>query len=311
VSRRSLFLLLVLSATWGASYLFIDLSLRGLSAPVVVFGRLAIGAAVLCVLARARNRRPFAALRGDWPRIALFALFEMVLPYLLIAFGQSRIATGTASLLVSTQMLWLVLLTPLMVRGARVRAVQLAGVGVGLVGVAALVQPFGAGGAPDAVGAVLVTLAAASYAIGSLLLGLLLPGRPTLPVTAAGQAVAAVLVAPVAAVGLPRALPAAGTFGALAVLGVACTAGGFLLFNVLITRSGAGTASLVAYLAPVFSLAYGALALHEPFTVSAAAGLVLIVAGTALTVSRRRRAVQPNTEPAPAAVRVGSTSTMR
>jgi drug/metabolite transporter (DMT)-like permease len=177
--------------------------------------------------------------------------------------------------------------------------------------VAALVQPFGSAGTPDPVGTVLVTLAAASYAIGSLLLGLLLPGRPTLPVTAAGQAVAAVLVAPVAAVSLPRAMPSAGTFGALAMLGVACTAGGFLLFNVLITQSGAGTASLVAYLAPAFSLAYGALALHEPFTLSAAAGLVLIVTGTALTVSRRRRVAQPNTASAPAAARVGSTSTTR
>jgi len=292
-----LLLLLVLSATWGASYLFISLSLAGgMSAPVVVFGRLAIGAAVLCALAYGRSRRPFAVLRGDWPRVAVFALFEMVLPYLLIAYGEGRIPSGTASLLVSTQMMWVVLLTPLMVRGARIRAVQAAGVGVGLVGVAALVQPFGAG-TPDPVGAVLVTLAAASYATGSLLLGLLLPGREPLPVTAAAQAVAAVLVAPVAAVSLPRALPDAGSVGALAVLGVVCTAGGFLLFNTLITRSGTGTASLVAYLAPVFSLAYGALVLDEPFTVPAALGLLLIVAGSALTVPRRRRRV---VEPAPA-----------
>lgn len=284
MTRRSWFLLLVLSATWGASFLFIDWSLDGLGAPVVVFGRLLVGAATLAVVARPGT---FRALRGRWLRLAVFAVFEMVLPYLLIAYGEGRVPSGLASMLVSTQMTWVVLLTPLLAPGSRVRPVALAGVAVGLLGVVALADPFGAG-RPDPVGVVLVTAAAVSYAAGALLLGRLLPGVPAVPLTAAGQAVAALLVLPFALANVPRAVPPTRTLVALAVLGIVCTAGGFALFNHLVTRSGPGAASLVSYLAPVFSVAYGVGLAGERLTPAAVLGLVLILAGSALTTVRRR-----------------------
>lgn len=284
MTRRSWLSLLVLSAVWGASYLFIGWSLAGLTAPVVVFGRLVVGAVVLALVAGPRS---FAALSGRWGRLAVFAVVEMVCPYLLIAYGEGRVPSGLASMLVSTQMVWVVVLAPLVgPRRGLPRAGALVGVAVGLVGVVVLADPFGAG-RPDPVGVLLVTAAAVSYAVGALLLGRLLPGVPALPVTAAGQGVAALVVVPFAAADLPRAVPPAGSLAALAVLGIACTAGGFALFNAIVARSGAGRASLVSYLAPAFSVTYGVLA-GERLTLAAGVGLVLILAGSALTTAKRR-----------------------
>jgi drug/metabolite transporter (DMT)-like permease len=290
VTRRLWCLLLPLSATWGGSFVFLSIALRAMSATTVVFGRLAIGGAVLATVTVCGNRRAFAVLRGRWARLTLCALFEMVLPYLLIAWGERRIPSGLASLLVSTQPMWLMLLGPLIMPGSRICRERLTGVAVGLAGVVALANPFGIGGRVDLLGVSLVVAAAAAYAAGALLVSRLLPDVPALPLTAAGQSVAALLVAPFAALALPRTLPAVGPLVALTVLGTVCTAGGYLLFNRLVIVAGADRAGLVAYLAPLFAVGYGAVLLREQLRPAMLLGLVLVLAGS-LLVTRPR----PNT----------------
>lgn len=287
---RSVLLLVAISATWGASYLFIDLSMAGgMSPAVVACGRLVVGAALLLGLALLTDRRALLALRRMWWRVALFGLFQMAVPYLLIAAGESRIPTGLASTLVSTQPMWLVLLM-LVAPKDRPRAGRLVGVAVGMVGVIALVDPFSSG-RPDPLGAVLVAGAGLSYALAAVVLAKLLPGVKALPLTAAAEGFAALVTLPLAAVTLPAAVPPAGSIAALVVLGAVCTAGGFALYVRLAHDVGTGPASLIAYLAPVFSIAYGALLLGEPLRPMMVVGLAFVLAGSALTsgLLRRRR----------------------
>jgi drug/metabolite transporter (DMT)-like permease len=63
-------------------------------------------------------------------------------------------------------------------------------------------------------------------------------------------------------------------------LGVACTAAAFALYYALIAVAGATRAALTTYLAPVFSVLVGALALAEEIRPGAVAGLALILAGS-------------------------------
>ena len=279
---RSWVLLVVLAALWGGSFLLISLSLRGMSAPVVSFGRLAVGAVVLAACALGRDRRAFAVLRGAWPRVALFALCQMAAPYLLTAYAETRVPSGLSAALMASQPMWLILLSL-----PRVRAAQLAGVAVGFAGVLCLVGPF-SGGRPDPTGVLLVVAAAASYAVGALVLARLLPGVPALPVTAAGEAVAALATLPLALTAAPSAVPPLSSVVALVALGALATAGGFALYVRLVYRAGAGPASLVSYIAPVFAFGYGAVLLGERIRPAMIVGLVLILGGSALTVKRRQ-----------------------
>src|SRR5206468_12959044 len=85
--------------------------------------------------------------------------------------------------------------------------------------------------------------------------------------------------------------PGAGAIAAVLALGVVGTALAFVIFYKLINEVGAGRAALVSYLAPGVALFYGALFLHEPITVAAIVGLVLILGGVAIASRRRPQPV--------------------
>ena len=87
-------------------------------------------------------------------------------------------------------------------------------------------------------------------------------------------------------------------------LGVLGTGVSFVLFYDLIATIGPAKASLVAYVAPGFSVVYGVTLLDESFTVATAMGLVLILGGSWIAAEGRlpwrRRAPAPVTGEVPA-----------
>ena len=122
-------------------------------------------------------------------------------------------------------------------------------------------------------------LAAFGYAVATLLIRVRLGEVPPLAVSAASLGIAAILLTPGAAVSLPTAADRS-ALAAIVALGVLCTAAAFALYYLLIARAGATRAALTTYLAPVFSLATGAIALSESIAPTAILGLALILAGS-------------------------------
>ena len=132
--------------------------------------------------------------------------------------------------------------------------------------------------------------------------------------TAGGGAVAsamgasALMMAPLAAITFPSEVPGLDTFGSLLALGVGGTGIAFLLFYTLIAEVGPTRSSLVAYVAPGFSVLYGVFLLDESFTAATFAGLVLILGGSWLAAEARlpwqpKRAVAVAAPPTPEAAR--------
>jgi len=112
--------------------------------------------------------------------------------------------------------------------------------------------------------------------------------------TVAVMAASAVLLAPPALATAPSELPDAGPLAAVAALGVVGTGLAFVIFFGLISKIGPAKSFLVAYLAPGFAVAYGAVLLDERITVATIGGLALILAGSWLAAEGRsplRRAV--------------------
>jgi drug/metabolite transporter (DMT)-like permease len=138
-------------------------------------------------------------------------------------------------------------------------------------------------------GAIGILTASACYAGGSYVVKRLYSGMPSMATSAIGLIAASVLtLAPALATAHGHA-PTAGASLALAALGVAQTALAFVIFYKLIGEIGAGRANLVSYLTPPMALAYGATLYHEAVGLAALAGLVLILAGTALASTGRAR----------------------
>ena len=282
--RREVVLLLTLASIWGASFLFIKLGVDEVEPAVVVLGRLVVGVAVLLPVVLLRGGVP--DIRAMWiPCVVLGALNNAV-PYWLIAFAETRIDSGLAAVIQAAAPILTVVLATRIDPSQRVRGLRLVGVAVGFVGVALLV---GVQEGSQLVGALAVLGTATCYAVSVLYAGRAVRSFPPLEVAIGQLGVGMLLALPFGLAQLPSEAPPAKAVAAIVALGALSTGVAYLLYFTLIARVGASRAILVTYLVPAFALVYGTVILDEPVTVSALAGLVLILGGTALGTGMRLR----------------------
>ncbi len=284
-SGRALALFLVVSALWGVPYALIAVALDdGFTAMTIAAGRVAIAAVVLLAVALARGG--LGALRGRWPAVAAVALLDVAAPFALVTQAERSISSGTAGVLVASTPLWIAVLALRVDRSERVRGDQLAGIVVGFAGVALLLG-LGSAGTDVLAGGAMVLAASLGYAAATLIVKLRLADVPPIALTAATLSLATLALAPFAAVDRPARAPEAGGWIALAGLGLACTAAAFALFYALIGLAGAGRAALITYVAPIFAVLTGVVALDEGFSAANAAGIALILGGAWLAARPR------------------------
>ena len=287
VDRRSWALLVILGAVWGASFLLTAIAIRDLAVPVVALFRTGIGALVLLPIALARGA--LAGLTRQLGPIFVLAIVQLAGPFLLIGYGQRHVATGLAGILVSSTPLWTALLAVRLDREERSHGWSLAGIGIGIVGVALLLG-VQLDGSPDTMlGGLMLLLAGLGYAAGGFLAKHRVRGMVPLGAVTAAMLAGSVVLAPFALATLPSEPPRAGPVMAAVALGAISGGLGWLLYYTILARAGAARAAIAMYLVPAFAVLYGAVLLDEPLTAAALAGLVLVVAGSSLAAARNPR----------------------
>src|SRR5215204_4272463 len=293
MTPRQIALLAALSAIWGGSYLLIKYALEDLSAPMIVWSRVAVAAVVLLGLIRMTMgpgavRQVGNELR-DRPRSALLlGTIAVALPFTLITLGELEVPSGLTAVLISPASLFVALFAPWIDPSERIDRRQAVGMLVGLGGVALVVGVESVQSLGELLGALAMLGAAACYALSSFVVKRRYGHMAAMQTSLVSITVTTVLTFPLAVATLPASLPGARALLSVLALGAVGTALAFVIFYKLINEVGAGRASLVSYLAPGVALFYGALLLDEAITVAAIAGLVLILAGVALA-SRPRR----------------------
>src|SRR2546423_1918151 len=90
--------LFVLAFIWGWSFLFIKVSVEGMSPPTVAFTRVALGAVVLFAVLRVQRRR-MPDMRTMWRHFFAAAVFGNVIPFILLAWGEERITSALTAVL--------------------------------------------------------------------------------------------------------------------------------------------------------------------------------------------------------------------
>jgi drug/metabolite transporter (DMT)-like permease len=279
VSRRSVVKLLLLSAFWGASYLFIKVALEdGVGPWAIVSIRTALAALVLVPLAV--HMDVLGSLRGRLGAIFVLSMVQVAVPLTLIALGEERISSSLTGILVASAPIFTFLLAFALAGEQRASRGSLAGVAIGIVGVGMLLGVDAGGGAEALVGGMFVILAAFGYAVAAWYLKRNLGGVEPVATVAGTQAMAALVTLPLGLLNAPDAVPDLDAIASLVTLGVICTGFAFVLFHSLVATDGPARASLVGYIAPVFSIFYGVTLLDESFTAATAAGLVLILGGS-------------------------------
>jgi drug/metabolite transporter (DMT)-like permease len=246
---------------------------------------------VLLPLALARGQ--LAAVLARWRALALFAAIEVMLPGLLISDAERQLSSSLTGLLLAGVPLVGALVARFHAQGDRVGGSQLAGLLLGVVGVAALVGLDFAELDLLAVGEMAVVCVC--YATGPLVLARSLADLPGLGVIAAAMALSTVCYLPLLILQPPRHLPAA-ALSSVVVLSVICTALAFLVFFELIAVIGPTRSTVITYVNPAVAVALGVLVLGEDATPGMLAGFPLILAGSILAARRSRVAAANRSE---------------
>ena len=282
MSRRGWVLFLAMGVIWGIPYLLIKVAVGELHPATLVLVRTAIGALILVPLAASRGGlRP---LLPYWRWVLLFAVIEVTLPWILLSDAERRLSSSLTGLLLAAVPSVGAVLAWASGGDDRLDLRRVGGLLVGFLGVGILVgldvsfRDLGAAGE--------VGLVAIGYALGPMIVSRKLAGVPAVGVVAASVLLSAVAYAPFGLAGLPHEVPGLPVLASVAILGLVCTALAFLLFFALIAEVGPTRATVITYVNPAVALVLGVLILGEPFTVGAAAGLVLIVAGSILATRR-------------------------
>lgn len=285
-----------LALLWGSTFLWIKLALHGLAPVQVTLVRCVLGALTLMVMCRRAGLR-LPRGRAIWGHIVVAAFFCNALPFALFSIGEQTVDSGLAGVLNATTPLWSLLIGIAIGTERRLGPVRPAGLVLGFGGTLLIFAPWSRTG-PVGWGVLAIVVAAASYAISFAYMGRNLVGKG-IPTTslAAAQLVAAtgltVLTLPAGGLTQIKVDPAA--LVAVVMLGVFTTGITFYLTYRIIADEGATNAATVGYLLPVVSVALGAAVLHEGFGLRVAAGMLVVLAGVAMT--RHRKPAEPATTP--------------
>jgi drug/metabolite transporter (DMT)-like permease len=288
MNARSWSLLLILAALWGASYLFIKVSLEDLSPAMIVWARLALAALILVPVALAR--RALGGLRERMGWILVLAVVQIAGPFVLITAGEQHISSSLTGILVASAPIFTALLAFWVDSEERSSGWRAVGVGVGIVGVAVLLGVDVGGDSAGLLGGLMVLLASMGYAIGGFVIKRRFAGVQPLGMVAAAMAASALMMLVPALLSFPGSPPSATVTASIIALGVGGTGIAFVIFYTLIAGVGPARASIVAYVAPGFAIVYGVVLLGESFTLGTLAGLVLVLAGSWLAAGGRLRA---------------------
>ncbi|GGS17103.1 membrane protein [Streptomyces humidus] len=296
MTARGWFLFSLMGVVWGVPYLMIKVAVDGqdgLSPSVVVFTRCALGAALLLPFAL---RRPglTGTVRTHWKPMLAFAVIEIIVPWFTLTDAERRLSSSTAGLLIAGVPIVGVALARFFGDTERLGARRIAGLALGLTGVAVLTVPHLTGGDARSLAEVLLTVV--GYATAPLIAARHLKDVPSLHLTAPCLALAALVYAPAAAAARPTAIPSTTVLLSLAGLGVICTAVAFVAFMELIKEAGPTRATVITYVNPAVAVAAGALFLDEHLTATIVAAFTLILAGSVLaTAAGPKRGPRPVT----------------
>jgi drug/metabolite transporter (DMT)-like permease len=297
MTRRGWTLFAAMSVIWGMPYLFIKIAVADVEPAVVVFGRTALAGVVL--LAVAAHRGVVRATLAQWRWVLPFAAIEMLVPWLLLTHAEEELPSGLTGLLVACVPLAGAVIAYVLGDHHALAPIRLAGIAVGLGGVALLVgRDLNTGNGIPWLAVVQVMIVCLCYATGPFIVSRKLVNVPDLGVVAVALCAAAIVVTPLAIADWPASTPPADALWSILGLAVICTGIAFLVFFALIDEIGPNRATLITFANPAVAIILGAVFLDEAITLATLGGFVLVLAGCWLATRPALSAAPPPIEPA-------------
>jgi drug/metabolite transporter (DMT)-like permease len=275
-------MLILLSILWGGSFFFVGVVVNDLPPLTIVTLRVGIAAFTLWGIAMMLGLRPPKSLK-IWGAFLGMGLLNNVLPFALIVWGQTQIASGLASILNAATPIFTVVVAGILLPDERPTPLKLFGVVLGFVGVVVMIGVPALGGIGSLFAQLAIVAATVSYAFAGVY-GRRFKSLGISPVvTAAGQVTASTLIL------LPITLFVDGTIDtertnmntwlAITGLAVASTAIAYVLYFKILELAGATNVLLVTLLVPISATLLGSLFLNESLEIIHLLGMALIAFG--------------------------------
>ncbi len=260
-------MLFVLSVLWGGSFFFMKVALGELPVFTIVLLRVSLAALMLYLFLKVTK----VAIPTDlkvWRLFFYLGFFNNIVPFALIIYGMSEIASGLASIINATTPLFTIVVAHFATADEKMSFNKVLGVMLGILGVSLLMGSEVFAGASQSIVAMMACLAAAlSYAISSLFGRQFKALQVSSSVGAFGQVFASsLLLLPIVFIfEQPWALqmPSMMTLLSVLALGILSTALAYVLYFKLIEQAGATNAVLVTLLVPLSAIMLGWLVLDE------------------------------------------------
>jgi drug/metabolite transporter (DMT)-like permease len=278
VTWRGWTVFVALGIIWGIPYFFIKIALQEVSPLILAFSRVLL--ATLILLPIAWRRGALRALREHKGAIIAFGLVEFAIPFSLIALGERWISSSVTGILIAMVPLSIALIQRFFGIREALGIWRVVGLGVGFVGVAALLGTGPISGALGWAGVGCMLLSTLCYAIGPLIIQRHMHGLDSIGPLAASLLVASLILSIPAAIQLPDHLPSTEAMLSIAVLGVVCTAVAMLLMFYLVRHAGASRASVITYINPVVATLLGVWVLDEHLGIGGFVAFALILLGS-------------------------------
>ena len=272
--------LVILSALWGASFLFMRIGTPEFGPVVLAALRVGIGSIVLLPILMLHA--DFRELKDNWGKLAWTGILNTAIPFMLFPFSTLYLTGGFTAILNATAPIFTVLIAWIWL-SSRLDAGRIVGFVVGIGGVLVLVwdkASFDLDGVSLAILAAIV--ASVFYGIGGNYAKKYLQGVSSLAVATGCQLAAAIVLLPGAVALWPAGPISMKAWVAVIAMGIFSTGFAYILYFRLIANVGPASAITVTYLVPGFAILWGAMILDEQVTSSMVIGCVIILAGTSL-----------------------------
>jgi drug/metabolite transporter (DMT)-like permease len=283
-TARAVPVLLALGCTWGASFLFIKVIVDDTGPLELVLGRLLFGMTAIATYVLVTRHRPVFSVQLALSASVL-CLFSNVIPFALIALGEEHISSGNASILNAMVPIFTAVTAAAVFADEYLTPPRIAGLVLGLVGVAVLTgEDVLDVKSANVLGQLAVVGAAACYGFGAVWARGVL--KRTDPVSLAlmqtffGTLITIPLLLAVTG-GSPDFHVSLEAWGSILALGLLGTGLGYIGWLWLIENVGSVRASMTTYIVPCIAVVLGWLVLDESIGVNTIAGGLLIVAGVA------------------------------
>ncbi len=278
--------LIILSILWGGSYIWIEFALLTIPPLAIVFFRVLmaslflLGVCKILKLSFKINKRLFVI-------FLMMSLFNNVIPFNLIAWGQSQITASVSSILNATTPLFTVILAHYWPNGEKATLNRIIGVVIGICGVSILMG-FSFNDLDNSItGQIAILLASISYAI-SVLFGKQIDSsiHPAISATIMLCISSIILFPIVVYIGLDyNAVLKIGSIIPILGLSIFSTAVAYLIFYKLIKNIGSNV-MLVTLLMPISAIFMSIIFLGESIARQHIIGLILILIGLILVDGR-------------------------